>query len=63
MAIRCRAIAVATGEVSIVIQRRPHRSALYAVVAPPHVGSRTRSPGSVAMSRQRSITLLAVCTT
>jgi hypothetical protein len=51
---RARARASATREVSIVIQRRPHCSATVAVVPEPQVGSRTRSPGSVAMRRQRS---------
>src|SRR3989304_1250169 len=61
--IRARASASATREVSIVIQRRPHCSAAKAVVPEPQVGSRTRSPGSVVISRQRSITLGLVCTT
>ena len=45
MAMRCRAIAVATGDVSIVTQRRPHRSALYAVVAPAACGIEDEVPG------------------
>jgi len=47
---------IATREVSQVIQRRPHFSAAKAVVPEPQVGSRTRSPGSVVMSMQRSTT-------
>ena len=39
------------------IHRRPHCSATNAVVPEPHVGSRTRSPGSVDISRHRSTTL------
>ena len=57
---RARASARATREVSMVIQRRPHCSATYAVVPEPQVGSRTRSPGSVAMRMQRSMTLADV---
>ena len=57
---RWRASASATREVSIVIQRRPHCSATNAVVPDPHVGSRTRSPGSVHISMQRSMTLVFV---
>ena len=49
------ASASATREVSMVIQRRPHCSATVAVVPEPQVGSSTRSPGSVAMRRQRSM--------
>src|SRR2546427_6504249 len=60
---RARASASATREVSMVIQRRPHCSATYAVVPEPQVGSRTRSPGSVHISKHRCITLGAVCTT
>src|SRR6266705_1503265 len=60
---RCRVKAKATRDVSIVIHRRPHFSATNAVVPEPHVGSITRSPGSVDMSKQRSITLGLVCTT
>ena len=48
---RARASASATREVSIVIQRRPHCSATNAVVPEPQVGSSTRSPGSVAISK------------
>ena len=57
---RARASARATREVSMVIQRRPHCSATYAVVPEPQVGSRTRSPGSVVMRIQRSMTLGSV---
>src|ERR1700724_3752796 len=60
---RARARARATREVSIVIHRRPHCSATYAVVPEPQVGSRTRSPGSVAIKIQRSTTAEAVWTT
>jgi len=60
---RWRARARATLEVSIVIQRRPHCSATYALVPLPHVGSSTKSPGSVHMSMQRSMTLVLVWTT
>ena len=63
IAVRARARAKATREVSMVIQRRPHCSATYAVVPEPQVGSRTRSPGSVAMRRQRWITSWFVWTT
>ena len=57
---RARASARATREVSMVIQRRPHCSATYAVVPEPQVGSRTRSPGSVVINTQRSTTLAVV---
>ena len=57
-----RAKAKATREVSSVIQRRPHCSATNAVVPEPQVGSRTRSPGSVTINRQRSTTFGRVCT-
>jgi len=60
---RVRASASATRLVSIVIQRLPHCSATYAVVPEPQVGSRTRSPGSVVMRRQRATTLGLVWTT
>ena len=60
---RVRARASATRLVSIVIHRRPHCSATYAVVPDPHVGSSTRSPGSVVMRRQRSMTFVVVWTT
>ena len=46
-----------------VIQRRPYCSATRAVVPEPHVGSITRSPGSVVMRTQRAITFGLVCTT
>src|SRR5262249_5525070 len=49
--------------VSMVIHRRPHCSATYAVVPEPHVGSRMRSPGSVVISMQRSMILGLVWTT
>ena len=58
-----RANAIATREVSIVIQRRPHCSATVAVVPEPQVGSSTRSPGSVAIRRQRSMIRVPVWTT
>src|SRR5579871_5760448 len=61
--IRARASANATRDVSMVIQRRPHCSATKAAVPEPHVGSRTRSPGSVAIKTQRSVTLVLVWTT
>src|SRR5512142_2819893 len=51
---RVRASVTATRLVSIVIHRRPHCSATYAVVPEPQVGSRTRSPGSVDMRIHRS---------
>src|SRR5579875_994947 len=57
---RERASASATRLVSMVIQRRPHCSATYAVVPEPHVGSSTRSPGSVVMSKQR-FTSSSIC--
>ena len=60
---RCRAIAIGIGEVSHVIHLRPQRSEINAVVAPPQVGSNTKSPGSVAIRIHRSITLSDVCTT
>src|SRR5436190_20197030 len=47
----------------MVIHLRPHCSATYAVVPLPHVGSRTRSPGSVVIRTQREITLVDDCTT
>ena len=50
------ASANATRLVSIVIHRRPHSSATTAVVPLPHVGSSTKSPGSVAIRMQRSMT-------
>ena len=43
--------------------RRPHCSATYAVVPLPHVGSSTRSPGSLVIIRQRSMTVVEVWTT
>ena len=46
----------------MVIHRRPHRSAICAVTPDPHVGSSTRSPGSVAIRMQRSTTESAVWT-
>lgn len=60
---RVRAGASATRDVSIVIHRRPHCSATYAVVPLPHVGSSTRSPGSVVISWHRWMTRLSVWTT
>src|ERR1700679_3341427 len=60
---RTLARASATREVSAVIHRLPHCSATNAVVPDPHVGSRTRSPGSVAKSTQRATTLVFVSTT
>ena len=60
---RARAKAMATREVSAVIQGRPHCSATYAVVPEPQVGSRTRSPGSVVINTQRSTTRTFVWTT
>ncbi len=42
----------------MVIQRRPHCSATVAVVPEPQVGSSTRSPGSVVISTQRSMTFV-----
>jgi hypothetical protein len=57
---RWRARASGTRLVSIVIQRRPHCSATYAVVPDPQVGSRTRSPGSVVIKTQRCTTLVLV---
>ena len=54
---RWRATAMATRDVSMVIQRRPHFSDMAAVVPEPQVGSRTRSPGSVVIRMQRSMTL------
>ena len=60
---RCRASASGTRDVSMVIQRRPHCSATYAVVPEPQVGSRTRSPGSVVIRRQRWMTFTLVWTT
>ena len=53
----------ATRLVSMVIQRRPHCSATKAVVPLPHVGSSTRSPGSVVINMQRSMILCDVWTT
>ena len=47
----------------MVIHRRPHCSATKAVVPEPQVGSSTRSPGSVAMRIQRSMTFALVWTT
>ena len=58
-----RAMAMVTRLVSMVIQRRPHFSAISAVTPLPQVGSSMRSPGSVVMCRHRSITGLAVWTT
>src|SRR3990167_5833673 len=58
-----RAKASATREVSTVIHRLPHCSATYAVVPLPHVGSKTKSPGSVVMRMQRWIVFIDVCTT
>ncbi len=52
---RARANANATRDVSMVIHRLPHCSATYAVVPDPHVGSSTKSPGSVVINRYRSI--------
>src|SRR5690242_14734427 len=60
---RALASASATRDVSIVIQRRPHCSATYAVVPEPQVGSSTRSPGSVVIRIQRSTIFVFVCTT
>src|SRR3954451_17604801 len=60
---RVRARERATRLVSIVIHRRPHCSATYAVVPEPHVGSSTKSPGSVVIRRQRSTAFGAVWTT
>src|SRR3546814_17191585 len=60
---RCFVSVIATRLVSHVTQRRPHASAQYAVVPDPQVGSKTRSPGSVAINIQRSIILWLVCTT
>ena len=54
---RCLASASATRLVSQVIQRRPHFSATKAVVPLPQVGSSTKSPGSVVIRMQRSITV------
>ena len=54
--ILARAKARATREVSTVIHLRPHCSATMAVVPDPQVGSRTKSPGSVAMRMHLSIT-------
>src|SRR5215207_6718904 len=59
---RARVSARATRDVSIVIQRRPHCSATVAVVPEPQVGPRTRSPGSVAIRRHLSTTLVEVST-
>ena len=55
--------AKATRDVSIVIHRRPQFSATVAVVPEPQVGSRTKSPGSVAISMQRSTMRSLVWTT
>ncbi len=63
MSNRCRAMAAATRELSTVIHRRPHCSATNAVVPLPHVGSSTRSPGSVVINMQRWIIFVAVWTT
>ena len=52
----------ATLDVSQVIQRLPHISALKAVVPEPQVGSNTRSPGWVVMSMHRATTRSPVCT-
>src|ERR1035437_8638148 len=60
---RCFASASATRLESQVIQRRPHCSAVYAVVPLPQVGSNTKSPGSVVIRMHRSITFGDVCTT
>src|SRR5260370_11961231 len=60
---RARASASATREVSMVIHRRPHSSAAYAVVPEPHVGSSTRSPGSVAIMMHLWTTFVDVWTT
>ena len=49
--------------VSLVIQRRPHCSATWAVVPLPQVGSSTRSPGSVVIRMQRWTTFAVVWTT
>src|ERR1700737_2149313 len=60
---RVRASVRHTRLVSIVIQRRPHCSATYAVVPDPHVGSSTRSPGSVVIRMHLSSTFVLVWTT
>src|SRR5438094_1825252 len=60
---RVRASVRATRLVSMVIHRRPHCSATYALVPLPQVGSRTRSPGSVVIRTQRFMTSSLVCTT
>ena len=60
---RARASARATREVSMVIQRRPHCSATYAVVPEPQVGSSTKSPGSVVIRMQRWMTEVGVFAT
>src|SRR5439155_14148360 len=60
---RVRASASATRDVSMVIHRRPHCSATYAVVPDPHVGSKTRSPGSVVIRMQRLTSSVFVWTT
>ena len=61
--IRWRASATGTREESQVIHRRSHFSAHQAVVREPQVGSRTRSLGSGAISKQCSTTLGLVWTT
>src|SRR5579885_118095 len=60
---RCFANVSATRDVSHVIHRRPNFSALAAVVPEPQVGSKTRSPGSVVITRHLSTTLGLVSTT
>ena len=59
---RWRATAMDTAEVSMAIQRRPQRSAVKGIAPEPQVGSRTRSPGSVVMSRTRRNTSGGVST-
>src|SRR3972149_6993383 len=60
---RLRGSGSATRLGSVVIHRRPHCSATYAVVPEPQVGSKTRSPGSVVIRRQRATELVDVWTT
>jgi hypothetical protein len=57
---RWRDKANGTRLVSMVIQRRPHCSATYAVVPLPHVGSKTKSPGSVVIRIQRCRSFVGV---
>ena len=63
LAVQASSECVDTRLVSVVIQRRPQSSATNAVVPLPHVGSSTKSPGSVVIKRQRSITFALVWTT